>query len=69
MNLIIRLINLKIFFYLIFTPNKCPTTAVTAIATVPQKQILTIAIPTLEPPVFAATAPKIIRKIIEKPYW
>lgn len=54
---------------LTLTPNRCPTIAVTAIATVPQKQILNMATPILEPPVFAATAPNTIRKTIENPYW
>ena len=63
--IILLLINL----YATETPKRCPINAVTPIATVPQKQILNTAIPIFEPPVFAEIAPKIIRKIIEKPYW
>ena len=37
-------------------------------ATVPQNVILIMALLTLEPPVLAAITPKIIRKIIAKPY-
>lgn len=37
-------------------------------ATVPQKPILSIPLVTLDPPVFAAIAPRNIRKIMEKPY-
>jgi hypothetical protein len=36
--------------------------AVRPMATVPQKVILRIALETLEPPVFAANAPRTIRK-------
>lgn len=49
-------------------PNKYPINAVSPIAIVPQTVIRKMAFLMLEPPVFAAMAPKIIRKIIEKPY-
>jgi len=39
------------------------------IATVPQKQMRMIPFVTLEPPVFAATAPDSARKTIENEYW
>ena len=54
-------------FYPTFTLNKYPTSADNPMATVPQKLILIIALPILEPPVLADNAPKRIRKRIAKP--
>ena len=54
--------------YATLTPNKYPTPAVRAMATVPQNVILSIAFLTDEPPAFAAAAPKTPRNKIDKPY-
>lgn len=50
-----------------FTPKMYPTSADRPIAMVPQITILSTALPMLEPPVLAETAPKKIRDRIVKP--
>ncbi len=54
--------------YPAFTLKIYPTIAVSPMAAVPQNVILIIAFFTLDPPVFAATAPKIIKKRRANPY-
>jgi len=51
-----------------FTPNIYPTPAVIPMAIVPQNTILMTALNTLEPPVLAASAPKIIRNNMADAY-
>ena len=49
------------------TLNRYPTRAVSPIATVPQNEILMMALVTLEPPVLAAREPRMMRKKIANP--